>query len=443
VGAVPGKLTRHAQQPVLGIDFGTSNSAAALVDAAGQIHVITLDGNSNSMPTALYFAGEDGHISYGSAALRDYLSAAQEGVIGGRLMRAIKSLLGSSLMAEQTVVNGQTLSFFDIVVLFLSELKRRAEQHLGYGVHTATLGRPVHFVDGNPERDALAQATLRRAALAAGFRKVAFELEPIAAAFDFERRVSHDTQVLVVDIGGGTSDFTVIRIGPGHRDKTERKQDILATSGIHIGGTDFDRLLDLGCVMPLLGYGQRTPAGRELPNRIFYNLSTWHLVHHATSRHSLAQARALQRDYADPVLHQRLMHVLQERLGHQLLSEVESAKIRCATTGASTAIDVSGLHTRSSSANAAPATQLTPEMLHTMLNAQLAAIVQCALQCAAQAGLSDLELIYLTGGSSSLQALVHALQTAFPKATMVHGDRFGGVASGLAWAAANNPALCA
>ncbi len=440
MGVLSSRSGKHAHLPVLGIDFGTSNSAAALVDDAGQLHVIPLDGNNPSMPTALFFASDDGHIAYGSTALRNYLSAAQEGTPGGRLMRAIKSLLGSALMNEQTVVNGQAMSFFDIVVLFFRELKRRAEAHLGYPVHAGMLGRPVHFVDRNPERDALAQATLRRAALAAGFHTVAFELEPIAAAFDFERRISRDTLVLVADIGGGTSDFTVIRVGPGHQDKTDRKPDILATAGVHIGGTDFDRLLDLGCVMPLLGYGHRTPAGRELPNRIFYELSTWHLVHHATTRQSLAQARALRRDYADPALHQRLMHVLQQRLGHQLLSEVEAAKIRCATSGANTAIDLNGLNDRPGAVDPSLSGQLTPAAMHAMLQGQLAAIVQCAQQCVQAASLSQVEVVYLTGGSSALLPLVDALQAVFPKATMVHGDRFGGVASGLAWAAVNTPA---
>lgn len=427
--------------PVLGIDFGTSNSAAALVDAAGQLHIITLDGDSASMPTALFFCNESGQVTYGSTALSSYLAAAQEGVAGGRLMRAIKSLLGSTLMDEQTLVNGQSMSFFDIVVLFIKELKRRAESHLGYPVHAAMLGRPVYFVDDNPERDALAQATLQRAALAAGFDTVAFELEPIAAAFDFERRVSEDTRVLVADIGGGTSDFSVIRIGPSHQGQNERSQDILATGGVHLGGTDFDRLLDLGCVMPLLGYGHRTPSGRELPNRIFYALSTWHLVYQATSRKSLADARELWRDYADLALHRRLMHVLEERLGHQLLAEVEAAKIRCAVASASTAIDLACLHLPAASAAPQPGVHLTPQAMHQMLRGQLDAIVQCAQQCVAAAGLAQVDVLYLTGGSSALTPLVDSLQLALPTTTLVHGDRFDGVASGLAWAARHHPAF--
>ncbi|TXT39849.1 MAG: putative chaperone protein [Comamonadaceae bacterium] len=425
--------TKSWSSPVLGIDFGTSNSAAALIDAQGQLHPITLEGTRTSMPTALYFSSETGQLSFGSAAMQQYLTDVQDGVGAGRLMRAIKSLLGSALMDEQTVVNGQNLSFFEVVVLFLRELKRRAEAQLGFPVSAAMLGRPVHFVDDNPERDALAQATLQRAAHAAGFTQVAFEMEPIAAAFDFERRIGSDTRVLVVDIGGGTSDFTMIQLVAGSPRRQHRHQDILATRGIHLGGTDFDRLLDLACVMPLLGYGQRTPSGRELPNRIFYELSTWHLVHHTSSRKSLAEARDLWHDYSDRAQHQRLMHVLTERLGHQLLSMVELAKIACSENHSHSAINLGELN--QSEALAKVSAVLDPINLQQVLSKPLSAITDCARECVAASGLQQPEVIYLTGGSSALSPLVDQLKTAFPNANMVHGDRFGGVANGLAWAA--------
>ena len=412
---------------VLGIDFGTSNSAAALVTPDGQLHVIPLDGDSASMPTALFFSAEDSHIYYGSAALQTYLKAAQDQVVGGRLMRSIKSLLGSRLMDEQTVVNGQLMSFFDIVVLFFKELKARSEAHLGHAVHSAMLGRPVHFVDDNPERDALAQATLERAALAAGFESVAFQMEPIAAAFDFERRVTQDTTVLVVDIGGGTSDFTVIEVGPHRQHQADRTTDLRATTGTHLGGTDFDRLLNLGCVMPFMGMGHTGPNGREVPSSVFFDLSTWHLIHHAYSRKSLHNAAELWRLYTDRSLHERLLLVLKERLGHQILAQVEAAKIACSVSAATADIDLDCIEPQLGAT-------LSPEHMRTLLQSQLAAIVQCAQQCVAQAKATSIDVVYLTGGSSALAPLVTALQTAFPGATMVKGDRFGGVAAGLAWA---------
>ena len=419
---------------LLGIDFGTSNSATAAVDNGGQLRVIALEDHNTSMPTALFFSPEHGRIEYGTAALQGYLKAAQEQAVGGRLMRSIKSLLGSKLMDEQTLVNGQLLSFFDIVVLFFKELKTRSEKQLGHAVSSAMLGRPVHFVDDNPERDALAQATLERAALAAGFKSVRFQLEPIAAAFDFERRIDRETTALVVDIGGGTSDFTVIQLGPSRQKKAKRSKDVLATSGIHLGGTDFDRLLNLGCVMPLLGLAHTGLNGREVPNSVFFDLSTWHLIHHAYSRKSLHHASELWRSYTDHGLHQRLMHVLQQRLGHQILAGVEAAKIACPMSGTGADIALACIED-------GLVTVLSPATLRQLLQQQIRAIVQCAQRCVLASGTQTLDAVYLTGGSSALTPLVDALQLVFPAADMVQGDRFGGVAAGLAWAgfAANRP----
>jgi len=412
---------------MLGIDFGTSNSAAAFVRPDGTLCPIELEAGRTTMPTALYFGADSAPVQYGSAALQAYLNATLDHEPGGRLMRAIKSLLGSRLMDERTAVNGQMVSFFDIVTLFFKELKRRSEQQLGHPVTRAMLGRPVHFVDDDLQRDALAQATLARAAHAAGFESVQFQLEPIAAAFDFERRIDRETTTLVVDIGGGTSDFTVIQLGPSRRDQPVRTQDVLSTSGVHLGGTDFDRLLDLELVMPLLGLGHVGPSGREVPSGIFHDLATWHLIHHAYARARLHQAAQLWTAYANITLHRRLMHVLQQRLGHQLLANVEAAKIACANAAHSADIDLACIEPTLHAT-------LAPETLNQALQQPLAKVVQCARQCVANSGDRVIDAIYLTGGSSALAPLVQALEQTFAGATVVHGDRFGGVAAGLAWA---------
>jgi hypothetical chaperone protein len=354
--------------------------------------------------------------------MQAYLSGTE-----GRLLRAIKSLLGSRLMDEFTVVNGQSLQFFDIVVLFFKELKARCEAHMGHPIERAMLGRPVHFVDDNPERDALAQATLGRAAQAAGFSQIDFQLEPIAAAFDFEQRVTAETTALVVDIGGGTSDFTVIRLGPQRSHSADRSQDILATTGVHLGGTDFDRLLNLSHVMALLGYKHIGPSGRQVPSSVFFDLTTWHLIHHAYSRKNMHLARELWTSYADQALHARLLQVLQEQHGHRILAGVETAKIACSVSHAGAAVDLDFL-----AATLGP--HITPASMAEALADSLDQVVQCALQCVQSSGLTAVDVVYLTGGSSALGPLIDALQTAMPGATLVPGDRFGGVAAGLAWA---------
>ena len=421
---MPSKLS----ELTLGIDFGTSNSAAALVGPDGQMHTITLDGDRAEMPTALFFASETHTILYGSDAMHAYLNGTE-----GRLLRSLKSLLGSRLMDEYTAVNGQSIQFFDIVVLFFKELKRRCEAQIRQPLTRVMLGRPVHFVDDDADRDALAQETLGRAASEAGFTEIAFQLEPIAAALDYEQRVTGETTALVVDIGGGTSDFTVICLNPSRSQIRDRTADILATTGVHIGGTDFDRLLDLSTVMPLLGYRHIGTGGRPVPNSVFFDLATWHLIHQAYSRKAMHFAKELWTDYTDQSLHARLMDALEGQHGHRMLAGVEAAKIACSVSGEDALVDLDFLgHGPSEHLGA---TISAPGMADT-LQQSLAQVVQCAALCVQRSGLPGVDAVYLTGGSSALRPLVEALRSAMPGATLVEGNRFGGVAAGLGYAGA-------
>lgn len=414
--------------PVIGIDFGTSNSAAALINSSGQLEVIQLDGARSEMPTALFFSSETHSVLFGSAAMQAYLSGTE-----GRLLRSLKSLLGSALMDEYTVVDGQSIRFFDIVVLFFKELKKRCEAQVGHPITHAMLGRPVHFVDDNPERDTLAQETLGRAAREAGFTDIAYQLEPIAAALDYEQRITQETTALVVDIGGGTSDFTVIRLNPARSHMGDRSEDILATTGVHIGGTDFDRLLDLAAVMPLLGYRHVGKGGRPVPNSVFFDLSTWHLIHQAYTRKSMHFAKELWTDYADLSLHRRLMNALEEQHGHRMLAGVEAAKIACSISGETALVDLDFLD-RNIPAELSPL--ISADGMANALQQSLGQVVACAQECVAAAGLTAVDVVYLTGGSSALRPLIEALRSAMPEATLVEGNRFGGVAAGLAVAGA-------
>ena len=416
---------------VLGIDFGTSNSAAALIGADGQMQTIVLDGGRAEMPTALFFAIETHTVLYGSEAMQAYLNGTE-----GRLLRSLKSLLGSQLMDEYTAVNGQSIRFFDIVVLFFKELKRRCEAQVGQPLTRAMLGRPVHFVDDNPERDALAQETLGRAARDAGFTEIAFQLEPIAAALDYEQRVAIETTALVVDIGGGTSDFTVIRLNPARSQQSDRATDILATTGVHIGGTDFDRLLDLATVMPLLGYKHVGTGGRPVPNSVFFDLTTWHLIHQAYTRKAMHFAKELWTDYVDQTLHARLMDALDGQHGHRMLAGVEAAKIACSISGNDALVDLDFLATMEKGPSQHLGATVTATVMANALQQALSQVVQCAQLCVQRSGLSTVDAVYLTGGSSALRPLMQALRTAMPDATVVEGNRFGGVAAGLAYAGA-------
>ena len=421
-------MSENTRPLTLGIDFGTSNSAAALVGADGKMHTIALDGERSEMPTALFFGGETHTVLYGSEAMQAYLAGTE-----GRLLRSLKSLLGTRLMDEYTSVNGQSMRFFDIVVLFFKELKRRCEAQVGQPLTRAMLGRPVHFVDDDADRDALAQETLGRAAREAGFTEIAFQLEPIAAALDFEQRVTQETTALVVDIGGGTSDFTVIRLNPARSQTRDRTADILATTGVHIGGTDFDRMLDLSTVMPLLGYRHIGTGGRPVPNSVFFDLTTWHLIHQAYSRKAMHFAKELWTDYTDQSLHARLMDALEGQHGHRMLAGVEAAKIACSISGEDALIDLDFLgHGPSEHLGA---TVSAAGMADTLQQA-LTQVVERAQLCVQRSGLGSVDAVYLTGGSSALRPLVDALRAAMPGAALVEGNRFGGVAAGLGYAGA-------
>ncbi|PUE18354.1 Hsp70 family protein [Limnohabitans sp. WS1] len=407
----------------LGIDFGTSNSAMAWLGPEGRARLIPLEGEALAMPTAVFYNAEDGSTHFGRDAIGHYLEGTE-----GRLMRSLKSLLGSPLLLETTQIGHQQISFQDIIGTFLAKLRERATQSLGSAPRRVVMGRPVHFVDDDPERDGQAEASLRQAVEALGFEEVSFQLEPIAAALDYEQRLTQESTVLVVDLGGGTSDFTVVRLGPDRMARTDRSRDILATTGVHVGGTDYDRQLNLAQVMPLLGYKHMGPEHREVPSGVFFDLATWHLIHWQYQPKAMAHAKTLRSNYSDPRLHERLMRVLTERHGHLMAHEVEQAKIRCSVKRADTDIDLSvmerDLHARLGVAD-----------MQARLHDLLARTVACARECVQRAGLTDasLDAIYLTGGSSALSSFQQALQREFVGVPLVEGDLFGGVALGLAY----------
>jgi hypothetical chaperone protein len=407
----------------LGIDFGTSNSAMAWLGAQGSARLIPLEGEALAMPTAVFYNAEDSSTHFGRDALKHYLEGTE-----GRLMRSLKSLLGSPLLLETTQIGHQQISFQDIIGTYLATLRERATRSLGTAPRRVVMGRPVHFVDDDPQRDAQAEASLRQAVQSVGFEEVAFQLEPIAAALDYEQRLTTESTVLVVDLGGGTSDFTVVRLGPERMKNANRGQDILATTGVHIGGTDYDRQLNLAQVMPLLGYKHIGPEQREVPSRVFFDLATWHLIHWQYQPKAISHAKTLRTNYSDLRLHERLMQVLTERHGHHMAHEVEQAKIRCSVDNAETAIELSVIE-RDLQATLG----VTDMQAH--LHALLARTVACARECVQRAGLTDasLDAIYLTGGSSALRTFQQALQAEFAGVKLVEGDLFGGVALGLAY----------
>jgi len=190
-------------------------------------------------------------------------------------MRSLKSVLGTALIDEETLLLRSRIGFREVIGRFLAEAKRRAEAAADIELDAVVHGRPVRFVDDDAAADARAERALEDIARSIGFRHVAFQLEPIAAAFAYEAELDREEIALVADIGGGTSDFSVVRLGPERRRRVERAGDVLGNDGVRVGGTDFDREFSLATVMTLLGRGSAMKLpGRAAPNLYFSDLST-------------------------------------------------------------------------------------------------------------------------------------------------------------------------
>lgn len=415
------------------IDFGTSNSALALPlqgerllasrgsDADNRSSLIALEGEYQTLPTAVFFNADEHRQVFGRAAIAEYIDG-----YDGRLMRSLKSILGSPLALGSTEIgDGSAMPFLDIIALFLGHLLKAARAQSGDAVQQAVLGRPVFFVDDDPKADAQAQAQLEAAARSVGLRDVVFQYEPIAAAFDYESRLREEQIVLVVDIGGGTSDFSLVRVGPQRVANLDRRDDVLGHNGVHVAGTDIDKRVALASVMRELGYRSTDIEGREVPNRVYFDLSTWHLVNTIYSAKRMGEFKLMRHIFADEAYPSRLERVFEHRLGHAMIGLAERAKI-AVSAGGETTIDLDVVEDDLR-------TGFDADRLSSASAEETQRIVAAALETARQAGIrpADVSALYFTGGSTGLKFLSAAIGAAFPGAQAVHGDPLASVAKGL------------
>ncbi|MGO4280964.1 hypothetical chaperone protein [Cupriavidus sp. OV038] len=403
-----------------GLDFGTSNSTVGWLRPHQPV-LLPLEDGKTTLPSVIFFHAEDPLVSYGRAALGDYLAGYE-----GRLMRSLKSLLGTSMMDDSTEVMGQAMPFRQLLAHFIGELKRRAELAAGTTFTKAVLGRPVFFIDEDPKADQLAEDTLGEIARAAGFQEIAFQYEPIAAAFDYEAGISGEELVMVADIGGGTSDFSLVRLSPDRAKKLDRKADILANGGVHIGGTDFDRALSLASAMPLLGLGSQLRNGKEMPSSQYFDLASWHTINLLYTRKAWSLVMDNYRDAAETEKLDRLIRLIKDRAGHWLAIQVEAAKIALSEEE-KTWVDLHRI---------APDTQLliTRDDFDGAIAKLVTKTESTVRHMLDTAGVTadQVDTILFTGGSSSVPLLRQRLAELLPGAKRVEGDLFGGIGSGLA-----------
>jgi hypothetical chaperone protein len=402
-----------------GLDFGTSNTTlGTIVNKVPEL--AALEAGHTTIPSAIFYE-VDGAVLIGRKAIEAYVDGAP-----GRLMRSLKSVLGTALIDETTKVGRERTSFRDVIAYYLGAVKRRAEQVTGRELRNLVHGRPVHFVDNAPEADRKAETTLRGIARDIGFSDVTFQFEPIAAALEYERQIAHEEIALIADIGGGTSDFSIVRLSPERHLRVDRRADILANDGVRIGGTDFDRHLSLGVVMPLLGYRSAMKrAGLDVPSGYFHDLATWANINRMYEPKVMLELRQVRQEAMQPELLDRLVSVLDEQRGHTLAMEIEGAKIALSDAPRATI----------------PLDWIQPELdigitrkelvSHTrQLAVRIGARIAICLE-QAQLGAGDIDAVFLTGGSARLPHVRKAITTMLPSARTVDGDTFGAVGKGL------------
>ncbi|MGJ8556475.1 MAG: Hsp70 family protein [Sulfitobacter geojensis] len=407
----------------LGIDFGTSNSAAG-VCVNGKPQLIALEGGAPTMPTAVFFDYEEKKMLVGAAA-----SDALLGGDDGRYMRGLKSLLGTRLIRESRMLLGERLDFIDIVARFLTELKTRAEATTGQTFTHAVSGRPVRFHSEDEARNVQAMEDLKECYARAGFEGVRFLNEPEAAARASRDVLNAGDLGLVVDIGGGTSDFTLFRQS-GSTDI-----DILASYGVRIGGTDFDRRLSIKRVMPQLGMGSqiRHAFGGDThiaPNAIFNDLATWAKIPFLYGPDTLRAAKDLHKYAVHEGRLARLIKVLEEELGHDLAFAVEAGKIMANTPGVENPVIKVGMLKRKA-VLPLPAEMMTAKLA--VLADQIGTAAEATL-AAADVEPDAVDKLIFVGGSSLMQVVQDALTTRLPRAQVHRGAALTGIVDGLALA---------
>ena len=394
----------------VGIDFGTTNSAIAIADERGGVQLVPLAGAPH-WRTVLYFE-PGGGLTAGAPAIARYLETEGE----GRLIQSIKSHLASAAFSR-TAIFGRRWQIDDMIAAYLRQVRAAAPVDLG---RRAVVGRPVRYWGAaSPDDDARAVARMRDALAKAGFDEVVFEYEPVGAAARYAARLDREEQIVVADFGGGTTDFTVIRVPSG---------TVLATGGIGVSGDAFDARVIDALVAPALGRGTRyrDEMGGEapVPAWLYGHLRRWHYLSFLRDEATLRLLDRVARGALEPARLGRLVRVVEDDLGLVLHRAVEGAKVRLSASDADrVAVDAIDLDL-----------SIQRTGFEDWIGADLAAIEQVLDDVLARAGLAerDIDRVFATGGTSLVPAVRARLAARFGGAKLVGGEELTSVAWGLA-----------
>ncbi len=426
---------RHAKTiRTVGLDFGTTNSALAVMHTDGTVQLATFQDNGEMATTfrsVLYFfhpdedAYRDEHVVAGPQAIRSYLGADPK----GRFMQSIKSFLASRLF-ERTRVFTNLYSLEDLIAIIVRALRIVAETQFGELGTVVVVGRPVHFVGAkNADDEALALQRLRTALRASGFDQITFEFEPVAAAYTYGTQLDREEVVLIADCGGGTSDLSLLRMAPSADARTPGACQVLGTDGVAIGGDTFDSMLVRHLVAPQLGWGMsyRTlDKSLPVPNWLYSQLERWDHLWFLNTRSTLELLHTIRRGAVEPAKIDQFLHVITHELGYPLSQAIEGTKL------ALTAHETSHLLFQEPPlALHEPVARPTFETwLHPSLQAIEACIDRLLAQC--QVAPTAVDCIFLTGGSSFVPAIRHLFARKFDAARFRSGGELTSVVRGLA-----------
>ena len=426
----------------VGFDFGTTNSSVAVVDEAGDVRLASFPSagaETQSFRSVLYFEqykNSEGlkrtHSLAGPAAIEHYLQTDEK----GRLVQSLKSHLASRTLTGKEVF-GRRYRLEELVSRMLSDLRKHAAHQFKHPVRTAVVGRPVRFVGAETEEDQeFAVSRLRAAFALAGFEHVDFEMEPVAAAYTYEATLDHEELLLIGDFGGGTSDFSLLRVGPEVRRRGRSQKDLLGNSGVGLAGDAFDARIIRKLVSPALGSDSEARSLNKLlpavPAWIYANLERWHYLSFLRTNNVREILKSARIRALEPEKIEALIAIVEEDLGYQLHQAVQELKFKLSRDeDAEFRFSGGGMDLRIPVARASFEAWIAEDL------EAIEGAVDTLLQSAGiQAGAVD--RVFLTGGSSFVPAVRRIFESRFGASRIRGGNEFTSVAHGLALRAAES-----